>query len=195
MLDMFELESLEHALRSLGAVLESRGTSYQVLAVGGSSLLLLNVIRRPTADLDVVGIVKDGRYVKAEPLPAPLTAAVADVGLALGLASNWLNPGPASLMDFGLPEGFEQRVTVRRYGGLEVHVAGRADLVCLKLYATVDAGPRSKHFADLQDLQPSDDELLAGAQWAMTHDTSEAFRDELLRALAALGLEVTDAGL
>ncbi len=104
---MFEVEGLERALRSLGAVLESRALSYEVLGVGGSSLLLLGVITRPTADLDVVGLADGGTYRKADPLPDPLAGAVADVGLALDLAPDWLNVGPASLMDFELPKGFE----------------------------------------------------------------------------------------
>ena len=72
-----------------------------------------------------------------------LVGAVEDVARALDLATDWLNPGPASMMDFGLPPGFERRVSVRTYGGLEVHVAGRADLICFKLYAAVDSGPRA----------------------------------------------------
>jgi hypothetical protein len=192
---MFEVEGLERALRSLGAVLESRALSYEVLVVGGSSLLLLGVITRPTADLDVVGLADGGTYRKADPLPDPLAGAVADVGLALDLAPDWLNVGPASLMDFDLPKGFEERVTVRRYGGLAIHLAGRTDLICFKLYATVDQGARSKHFADLQDLAPTHDELLLAARWTLTHDTSPAYRGELLRALAVFGVEVDDADL
>jgi hypothetical protein len=192
---MFQLEGLERALRALGAVLESRDLSYQVLVVGGSSLLLLGFTTRATADLDVVGLVSGGIYTKADPLPDPLVGAVEDVALALGLASDWLNPGPASLMDFGLPPGFEDRVTVRTYGGLEVHVAGRTDLIFFKLYAAVDTGPRSKHFTDLQVLDPSDDELLSAARWTITHDTSSAFRGELLSTLAELGLTVADDNL
>jgi Nucleotidyltransferase of unknown function (DUF6036) len=192
---MFEVEALERALQSLGAVLESRGLSYEVLVVGGSSLLLLGVIRRPTADLDVVGLADGGVYRSADPLPGPLADAAADVGLALQLAPNWLNAGAASLMDFGLPEGFEERVTIRRYGGLAIHLAGRVDLICFKLYATVDQGPRSKHFGDLQDLAPTQDELLVAARWTLTHDTSSGYRGELLKALAMLGVEVNDADL
>lgn len=189
---MFEVEGLERALRSLGAVLESRALSYEVLVVGGSSLLLLGVIARPTADVDVA---ERGIYRKADPLPDPLVGAVADVGLALGLAPNWLNAGPASLMDFGLPDGFEERVTIRRFGGLAIHLAGRTDLICFKVYATVDQGPRSKHFGDLQDLGPTRDELLFAARWTLTHDISTGYRAELLETLAVLGAEVDDADL
>ncbi len=34
----------------------------------------------------------------------------------LGLDREWLNAGPADLLDQGLPEGFEQRLTAERYG-------------------------------------------------------------------------------
>ena len=192
---MFEVEGLEQALRSLGAVLESRALSYEVLVVGGSSLLLLGFITRPTADLDVVGLADDGIYRSADPLPDPLAAAVADVGLALGLAPNWLNAGPASLMDLGLPVGFEERVTIRRYGSLAIHLAGRTDLICFKLYAAVDQGPRSKHFADLQELAPTRDELLVAAQWTLTHDTSSGYRGELVKALTVFAMGTDDADL
>ena len=190
---MFEREALEEALRTLGEVLESRGVSFGVLVAGGSSLLLLGLVDRPTADLDIVALARGDRYVRAEPLPAALVEAIADVANALGLVPEWMNNGPASLLDFGLPTGFDDRVTVRRYGALDVHLPGRSDLVALKLYAAVDLGPRSKHFADLKELVPTDEELLAGARWARSHDPSPAFRDELVKALAALGLAVSDA--
>ena len=111
----FQVEALEEALQSLGAVLEQRHTPYGLLVVGGSSLLLLGLIDRPTGDLDVVGLAEDGRYHKIAELPAPLASAAAQVGRALDLADNWLNTGPASLMDFGLPESWERRIEVRRY--------------------------------------------------------------------------------
>jgi hypothetical protein len=195
MLDMMELERLEEALHSLGAVLDSRHLSYRLLVAGGSSLLLLGFVDRPTADLDVVGIDGGDRYTRAEPLPPPLVTAVADVALALGLAPTWLNPGPTSLLDLGLPAGLTERITVRRYGGLELHLPGRFDLVCFKLYAAVDQGPRSKHFADLWALDPSPGELIGAARWTITHDPSAGFRSELLGALGALGVEVSDANL
>jgi hypothetical protein len=192
---VFGTEGLEEALRSLGAVLEARHLTYRLLVAGGSSLLLLGFVDRATADLDVVGIAESGGYRKGEPLPEPLVAAVADVGLTLGLDPKWLNAGPASLVDFGLPEGLGERVTIRRYGGLEVHLPGRFDLVCFKLYAAVDQGPRSKHARDLEALEPSADELLEAARWATTHDPSPGFRTVLVGALESFGVEGSDAGL
>jgi hypothetical protein len=78
----FQLEALEEALRTLGAVLQQRGTPYSILVVGGGSLLLLRLIDRPTGDLDVVGLAEKGEYHKIETLPAPLATAAAQVARA-----------------------------------------------------------------------------------------------------------------
>lgn len=193
-LDM-ERQRLEDALETLGDVLVERGHSVGILVIGGSSLLLLGFVERPTADVDVVGFAEPGGYRKAESLPAFLAEAVGDVGGALALGPSWLNVGPAGLIDFGLPEGLEHRVAVRRFGALDVHLPAREDLICFKLYAAVDQGPRSKHMDDLHALGPSSDELVAAARWTRTHDTSVGFLAELRSALAHFGVEVDDGDL
>src|SRR5687768_12487283 len=139
----FSSKSLEDALELLGEVLADRGNEVEVVAIGGGSLLLLGLIERPTKDLDIVAVVDAGTYRSASPLPDYLEAAVRDVAIATGLRPDWINGGPTSLLDFGLPEGFEQRISTRRFGGLLLHLAGREDQICFKLYATVDQGPGS----------------------------------------------------
>lgn len=106
-----------------------------------------------------------------------------------------MNPGPASLLDLGLPSGFVERARPRRYGPLEILLADRFDQIHFKLYAAVDQGPGSKHFADLQALEPSRNEVLGAARCARTHDPSEGFRAELVKALEALGIRGTDESL
>jgi hypothetical protein len=150
--------------------------------------MLLGALDRPTRDLDIVATIESGQYLKADPLPAPLQSAAEDVSEALGVAPDWLNEGPADLLDFGLPEGFAERAVIKRYGTLTLHIASRRDQVFLKLYAATDQGPHSKHFQDLRLLEPTPQELIAGARWAVTHDPSPDFRTELLGALASLGV-------
>jgi len=58
---------------------------------------------------DVLAILNGGEFVSAEPLPPGLLAAARVVARDFGLLPDWLNAGPASLLDFGLPEGFLQR--------------------------------------------------------------------------------------
>jgi hypothetical protein len=176
------------ALSALSETLEARHLEYELVAVGGSSLVLLGLITRATRDLDIVAVVKDGRYVGAGSLPQPLVDAVRDVGEVLGIGIDWLNAGPSALLDFGLPEGFAERAEVRSFGALTLRLASRVDQIYLKLYAAADQGPRSKHVDDLRALEPSHDELRGAAAWARTHDPSPAFREELLAALRLFGV-------
>jgi hypothetical protein len=128
-------------------------------------------------------------------MPGPLRDAVIDVGRAFGLASDWLNTGPDSLFDLGLPSGFVERLERRDFGGLVAWLAGRYDMVCFKLYAAVDQGSRSRHFQDLTDLSPGRDDLLEAARWTMSHDPSPGFRSLLVETVRELGVEDADASL
>jgi len=92
---MFEAADLRQALNTLGALLEDRGHSFELVAIGGGGLLLLEIIERPTKDLDALALVENGDYKYARPLPAALAEAVADTAGVLGLAPDWLNSGPA----------------------------------------------------------------------------------------------------
>ncbi len=177
------------ALEALSQTLEARGLRYELVAVGGTSLLLLGLIDRPTRDLDVVATVEAGRYHALPDLPSPLAEAVRDVGEVMGIGPNWLNSGPAGLLDFGLPEGFAERAEIRSYGALTLHVASRVDQIALKLYAAADQGLTSKHMADLRGLTPTGSELLTAARWTRTHDPSPGFAQELRVVLRALGVD------
>jgi len=59
------------ALDALSQTLEARGLRYELVAVGGTSLLLLGLIDRPTRDLDVVATVEAGTYCALRELPPP----------------------------------------------------------------------------------------------------------------------------
>ncbi len=181
-----DLTSLEEALTVLGQLLEDRGHYYEIVAIGGGSLLLLKQIKRPTNDLDLVALIKDHQLISADPLPKALIRAAGDVGQALELGNDWLNTGPASLLEMGLPPGFVNRLHTRHFKGLTIHLADRFDQICFKLYATVDQGPKSKHFTDLMTLTPSTDELKQAKNWCITHDVSEVFETEINKVLESL---------
>lgn len=182
-------KDLISALEALGLLLEAQGEVHEIVLIGGGALLLVGLIDRPTRDLDIVARVDGARWVEGEPMPALLAAAIRDVGRALDLADDWLNAGPTDLLRFGLPEGFAERTTALRFGGLGLRLASRLDQVAFKLYATVDQGPRSKHLKDLRHLNPTPDELLWAARWCRTHDPSDGFREMLTQALSILGVE------
>jgi hypothetical protein len=189
---MLDPTVLEEALHALGAVLEARGHALEIVTVGGGSLLLLDLATRSTRDLDIVALVQDGQYMAAKPLPEALVEAARDVGGTLGLGEDWLNAGPTDLLAQGLPTGFAERTERRTHGSLVLHIASRFDQIHLKLYDSVDQGPRSKHVADLRLLSPTRDELLAAAHWACQHDPSEPFRDELIKMLRSFGVDGVD---
>ncbi len=196
LVDAIGRTQLEAALAALGELLAARRLHYELVIVGGGNLILRDLISRPTTkDLDVLGgWTRDG-VVPMRPVPGPLRDAIVDVGRALGLGSDWLNPGPDALLDLGLPPGFNERLERRDFGGLVVWLAGWYDMVCFKLYAAVDQGPRSRHFQDLLDLRPARNDFLEAARWAMTHDPSPGFRSLLVGTLEDLAVEDADASL
>jgi hypothetical protein len=134
---------------------------------------------RATRDVDVLAILIDEQLVTAEPLPGPVTDSAAIVARDFSLPADWLNSGPTSLLDFGLPEGFVARAERRRYGlALEVLFASRLDQIHFKLYASVDRGA-GRHLEDLKALRPTAEELRAAASWSRTHEISEGYREQL----------------
>src|SRR5438552_16643080 len=119
---MLNQSLLEESLVVLGESIADRGVAFEIVAVGGGSLLLLGLISRPTADLDVVAFIEAGRYVKPDILPADLADAARATARVMGIREDWINAGPAALLDFGLPAGFADRTVARRYGALVVHL-------------------------------------------------------------------------
>lgn len=183
-----DLTTLENALMMLGQRLERAKQKFEVVAIGGASLVLLGYIDRTTKDLDLVAIIEEGHLKSAKPLPIGLIKEISAVGMALEIGEDWVNAGPASLLEAGLPDGFAERLVFRNYGNLTVHFASRWDQICFKLYAAVDQGPDSKHFADLKRLEPTQQEISASKQWCLTQDVSVEFSIMLEQAVSALGV-------
>jgi hypothetical protein len=186
------LVTLKQPIRSsnaLGEQLAARGESYTLAVVGGSALLALGLISRPTRDVDILAIVENQELVSAQPLPVTLLDAAHTVARDFGLPDGWLNPCPTSLLDLGLPDGFSERAQHRIYGpGLEILFASRIDQIHLKLYATVDQGA-GKHLDDLEALEPTHQELLDAARWSRSHDPSEGYLNVLKQVLAHFGVD------
>lgn len=183
-------EGQTHQLFSaLGEQLAACGERVEPVVIGGSGLLALGLTRRATRDVDVVALLSGRALANPRPLPPALIEARGQVARDFGLPEDWLNAAPAGPLDLGLPDGFVDRLERRDYGdALTVHLASRFDQIHFKLYAMVDQGA-GKHEADLRALEPTREELLAAARWTRTHDPSEGFREQLLAALAYLGVE------
>ncbi len=186
-------KDVENILAALGEQLESLlENPIELLVCGGSALNILGLVQRTTEDIDILAYVRrdeEGKVsiVKAEPLTPELTEAAKKVARDFNLPERWLNPGPASAVDFGLPEGLMERVITRKYGSkLVVHYLGRYDQIHFKVYAAVDQGA-GKHLDDLLALKPISEEIENAARWSMTHDVSDGYKQNLKSLLNYLG--------
>lgn len=195
-MDLEGKNAIERALSLLAVTLEANDAApLELVVIGGAALNVLNIRIRPTKDVDVVAIAEgrlgaETRLVKCEELPPPLISAVATVAEILGLEPGWLNAGPTKLLDWGLPPGFDARLSPREYGSrLTVLLPSREDLICLKVYAAADLGP-GRHTEDLRALEPTRDELIAGVRWARSQDPSEGFASMLTALLKYFGCEI-----
>lgn len=179
-------------LSALGEQIAGRGERYELVVIGGSALLALGLVERTTKDVDIVAVRSEAGLDNADPLPPGLRAAGDLVARDFELQAEWLNPGPAGLLTFGLPEGFADRLERRDYGaGLVVHFSSRYDQIHFKLYAAVDQGP-GKHEQDLRALAPTEAELIAAARWSRTQDPSAGYAQVLRDALKSFGVEDVD---
>ena len=144
--------------------------------------------------MDVLAYVKREEkgvisIIKADPLRPELSAAATKVARDFNLPDKWLNAGPASAVDLGLPHGLMERIVTRSFGQkLTIHFLGRYDQIHFKLYAAVDQGT-GKHLDDLSALKPTADEIEQAARWSMTHDVSEGFKQSLKGLLDHLGFK------
>jgi hypothetical protein len=188
-------EKFNQALRLLNGRLELTGAPrFNLVVCGGSALAATGLVTRTTKDVDIVALMDDdGVLLDPAPLPQALVREAREVALDLGLQQDWLNNGPSSgdggLFRLGLPEGFVERLTWETVGKkLTVGFIGRYDQIHFKLYAAVGQSG-SYHAADLRELQPTDEELLAAAAWTRSHDPSDGYLQGLQWFLKEFGYE------
>jgi Nucleotidyltransferase of unknown function (DUF6036) len=194
MSDIANRKDADRLLSALGEQLAAAGQRYELVVIGGSALLALGLIERSTRDVDLVALRSGDELDSAKPLPANLEAARDRVARDFSLPDDWLDSGPTDLLEFGLPEGFINRLERRDYGdSLTVYFASRYDQIHFKLYALVDQGP-GKHEDDLRALSPTEVELLAAARWSRSHDPSEGYERVLRDVLAHMGVRDVDLG-
>jgi hypothetical protein len=177
------------ALRAFNSQLNVIDKKIGLVVCGGAALNALGLVERTTSDIDVVGFadeVKEQIVVRRAKFPGWLREAAGKVARDLGLPKDWLNDGPASLVELGLPEGFADRLNRIEVGtSLAVYYISRIDQIHFKLYASADRG--GYHIDDLIKLKPTEKEILVAAKWTMTHDVSPTFRDIMIDLVRRLG--------
>ena len=155
------------------------GIPIGLVVCGGTALAALGLVIRTTKDVDVLGVVvgpENGlRIQELKRFPEWLGEAAKAVERDFDLPENWLNLGPASQVELGLPEGLEKRLVRRNYGQyLTIYFISRIDQIYFKLYAAVDRN--DYHVQDLLALKPTEVEIEKAAKWAITQDVSQGFK-------------------
>ena len=112
MADITTSEQVNELLAALGEQLAAAGRPYELVVIGGSALLALGMIDRATRDVDLLALRTGDELTKPNPLPTELVTAAERVGRDFGLPRDWLNAGPASMLDLGMPAGFVGRLGV-----------------------------------------------------------------------------------
>ncbi len=189
-------KDIETVLMALSEQLDAVGAGQvEMVVCGGAALNVVGYVQRTTKDMDVVAFVerdKNGAALltKVSPLNPAIMAAAKRVQRDFNLPENWLNTGPASVLDFGLPEGLMKRVETRIYGkSLIIHFLGSYDQIHFKLFAAVDRGRPDVHLDDLMVLRPTAQEPEDAAHWTMTHDPSDTYKNVLKEFLSKIGYE------
>lgn len=173
-------QEIDKLLQELGRVYDQlHGPELAVGICGGAALILTDLVPRATKDVDLIYPLT---------LPPQFIEAAKIVAETYGLPKNWINQGPKDLFTMGLPNNFQKRAIKKRLGKkLTAHLAGRRDQIFFKLYASADRA--GYHVDDLKRLQPTEEELIAAANWCQTHDPSAGFLQILTSMLEQLGYE------
>jgi hypothetical protein len=182
-------ENLEELLSLLGErlSLESPEITWNLIVCGGAALAILNLVQRTTKDIDVIGKLEDEQIVYAD-FDLKFKEQISLIAEIYNLPPDWINTGPESFIQSGLPAGITERLTYKNYGkNLTIGYIDRYDQIFLKLYASVDRG--GYHVDDLIRLNPTETELLNACQWVCEQDTSEGFYQLLKSMLGQIGFK------
>lgn len=170
-------EDIAASLTAVGELLAAEGRAFSIVIIGGAAMNLLGLTRRATRDIDILawGVGEEIER-PPEPLPEPLERAIRTVAVRFGLPPGWLNTGPVSQWDTGLPTGLAARLHWRDYASLRVGIIDRYDLLFFKVYAAADDSLSGRHYRDLIALRPTERELTAAVEWVTsTQDPSAGF--------------------
>jgi len=177
----FSKDQLAGFLARLGELLPPDQARESIVVVGGAALNLQGVVNRATVDVDVIATGTGGPHRPPDAVRVSsefsdrLQAALQRLTRDLGLPEGWLNTTVTDGGRFTPPPGFASRLEWRQFGHLWVGLAGRQDLIALKLHAAADTDVQSRHTSDLIALRPSAEELRLAEAWVLDQDAGAEF--------------------
>ena len=129
-----------------------KGLTFSGIVVGGSALVLLDIIDRSTKDFDLLD----------SDIPAEILDAAKDFASIENLSEQWLNCGPSELVDY-LPKDWRLNLELIFSGeSLTLHTIAMLELLKAKVWAYCD---RTKDYTDIIAMAPSSEELEVVREW------------------------------
>lgn len=181
---------LEELFSALGAHLKDRGVEIAIVVVGGASLASNRLVDRTTKDVDVIAradlTTEPVALSPASPLPEEFHEATAIVARDFSLPKDWLNTVIESQWKAGLPSNILHNIRWETYSTLTIGFVSREALIPLKLFASLDQGPNSKHWRDLIALNPTSTEVDEAAEWVRRQDAGIEFSQFVEEAVERL---------
>ena len=138
---------IKKTIESFDNYLAQKGEHFDAVIVGGAALNLLSVTSRVTQDIDVLD---------PGALPQKIKAYAEDFAKDKNLPPNWLNTGPADLVNH-LPDGWQDRKQPVFSGkAINLETLGADELLLSKCWAYLD---RERDKEDIISMKPSEKEL------------------------------------
>jgi|SRR5947209_19929685 len=156
-----------------------KGLRLDAVVIGGTALNLLGIVSRYTKDCDILY-----PQISKEVAEAARTFAAELRNRGEPLQDDWLNNGPASLLDQLRSQWDERLQTVFVGTAIHLRCLGRGDLLCVKLFALCDRGI---DFGDCLALAPTAEELKDTGTWIEQQDAHPDWPKHVRSTLANLG--------
>ncbi len=90
MMDVQDPDVANVLFSALGEQLAAQGSAFDLVVIGGSALLAVGLITRPTRDVDMLALLSGDRLIDPRPLPESLVIARDRVARDFGLPTSWL---------------------------------------------------------------------------------------------------------
>lgn len=170
-LSRFDAYLVQHRLR------------FDAVVVGGTALILLGTVSRPTTDVDVLVMPSFDASFRA----AILNFALEEAQEGRPLAEDWINNHIAGLEE-DLPDGWRQRLRPLYQGeAVSLQTLGRSDFLKIKLFAYCE---RDFDREDCLAMRPTARELVEARSWIEEQVKGDEWRRQVHTALADIGREL-----